>query len=213
MFTGGFVRGIAERLADRDGDGRVVHAELLDYLRAESAAYCTRHPGDCKAGLTPSLEGPHDVLIRDVATGKPVAGAAATASALGHANAAGVRLEIRPSARLRIGQAVVYRVRSGRPGHLLIVDVAADGTVTQLFPNRYSKRAGTGARIVADRTVEVPNARYGFRPAFERAEDVARHLPRFIDSYNERRLHSALGYLSPNRFEEKQSRKPVKVAA
>ena len=49
--------------------------------------------------------------------------------------------------------------------------------------------------------------------AFECAEDVAEHLPRFIDSYNERRLHSALGYLSPNRFEEEQTRKPVKSAA
>ncbi len=27
--------------------------------------------------------------------------------------------------------------------------------------------------------------------AFEGAEDVAEHLPRFIDSYHERRLHSA----------------------
>ena len=49
--------------------------------------------------------------------------------------------------------------------------------------------------------------------AFESADEVAEHLPRFIDSYNERRLHSALGYLSPNRFEEEQSRKPVKTAA
>ena len=49
--------------------------------------------------------------------------------------------------------------------------------------------------------------------AFETEDDVARHLPRFIDSYNERRLHSALGYLSPNRFEEQQPRKPVKSAA
>ena len=49
--------------------------------------------------------------------------------------------------------------------------------------------------------------------AFESEEDVAGHLPRFIDSYNERRLHSALGYLSPNRFEEEQPRKPVKSAA
>ena len=49
--------------------------------------------------------------------------------------------------------------------------------------------------------------------AFESAEDVAEHLPRFIDSYNERRLHSALGYLSPNRFEKEQPRKPVKSAA
>ena len=48
--------------------------------------------------------------------------------------------------------------------------------------------------------------------AFESEKDVARHLPRFSDSYNERRLYSALGYMSPNRFEEKQSRKPVKSA-
>ena len=43
--------------------------------------------------------------------------------------------------------------------------------------------------------------------------ELAEHLPRFIDSYNERRLHSALGYLSPNRFEENQPRNPVKSAA
>ncbi len=49
--------------------------------------------------------------------------------------------------------------------------------------------------------------------AFESTDDVAEHLPRFIDRYNDRRLHSALRCLSPNRFEEEQPRKPVKTAA
>ena len=49
--------------------------------------------------------------------------------------------------------------------------------------------------------------------AFETAQDVALYLPRFIDSYNNRRLHSALGYLSPKRFEEKHTQRPVKNAA
>ena len=49
--------------------------------------------------------------------------------------------------------------------------------------------------------------------AFETREDVAKHLPRFIDPYNERRPHSALGYLSPSQLEENHPRPTVKSAA
>lgn len=49
--------------------------------------------------------------------------------------------------------------------------------------------------------------------AFETAEDVGIHLPRFIDKYNARRLHSALGYLSPEQYEKINVRPPVNSAA
>ena len=47
---------------------------------------------------------------------------------------------------------------------------------------------------------------------YETFDNVAEGVQCFIDAYNNRRLHSALGYLSPARIEDHIARYPVKYA-
>ena len=48
---------------------------------------------------------------------------------------------------------------------------------------------------------------------YEVFDAVAVGVPRFIEAYSEKRVHSALGYFSPALFEKQNAHAPVKAAA
>ena len=175
VFTRRFLAGLRDRKADRNSNGEVSYAELLDYLRQESEAYCQRHSGDCRLGLTPTLE------VDPAYLGQPAFAFGASAplpvpdlatELLAHNNPLQARLEILPGTAFRLGDTMQIRVTSPRDGYLVVLDLNARGQVTQIFPNEFSDKAGKKNRIFANRPITIPDAYYGFQ--FKAQEPLGR---------------------------------------
>jgi len=164
VFTRRFIEGVTTGLGGGEGrTGRVSYVELLDFVRRESARYCEEAGERCRLGLTPQLEVPTEMVGQDVATGSaPQTTAEAVQSTLKADNPAGVAIEILPGAEVEVGAKMAFRVSTKRPGHLILVDVDAEGRLTQIFPNRYSLMTPRGGQpksnlIRPGRPVEVPD--------------------------------------------------------
>jgi hypothetical protein len=162
VFTHRFIQGVEKKRADSNHDGQVSHAELLEYTRRESQAYCERHKEQCTAGvLSPQLEAKPEILTKDVRSGK--APRQANPVSDGGDNKANLQVEILPDDHFKAGEAMKIKLRSDHDGYFLLFDINSDNKLTRIFPNEYSEREGKDGYVRAGRTVTIPASYHNFQ--------------------------------------------------
>ena len=143
VLTRNFIKGIEEIRADSNSDGKVIHNELLEYMRRESQSYCHKNPLQCRMKqLTPQLYAFPEVLNIDVLTGiayETYHTVAGINSLFAHNNKAHLQIKTLPKDSLKIGEVIKIQISSERDGYLLLFDISNKGTLTCLFPNQYSQ--------------------------------------------------------------------------
>lgn len=173
VFTRRLVSG-ADGAADNDGDSVITSRELRAHVLRESEAYCQAESVYCADGLTPELSIVPDAIDHPAFARRNASGAStrslaiaslakdilvSPSSASAAAGADAVRIGVLPAAELTVGQQIEITVDSDADGNLVLLDIDAEGRMTQIFPNEWSD----AQRVARGVPVTVPGRDAGFR--------------------------------------------------
>ena len=86
-----------------------------------------------------------------------------------------VRVGVRGGNRVRLGDRMIFEVRSDIAGRLVILDINASREVTLLYPNQFVAADDLG-RVAAGASIAVPGSDYQGFTAFEAAEPLGKGL-------------------------------------
>ncbi len=185
VFTTQFIKAIRDKAADHNGDGRVTHGEVLDYVRRESQAYCdqTEKCTDNNGRLTPQLDANPKWLSLDVTTKEATPPPSSpspsvtveVAETMVNDNQAQLTPQMLPSTSFRLGEKMQINISSQHTGYLFVLDIDSAGKLTVLFPNSYSEKENRKGILEAGQTITIPDAGY-HRFEFEAQEPTGQGL-------------------------------------
>ncbi|WP_104667235.1 caspase family protein [Ensifer adhaerens] len=181
VFTSAFIAGQMDSVADGNGNGLTSNAELLEFVKAQSNAYCASQQ-TC-GNLDPQLETKAQTLGDSVvapdgaggngpgtyqqANGESVAhpvyqdanAVYAVSDIVGKAETGDVDIALDRPTTMRAGDVFKLTVISRTGGDLLLFDVDAKGKATQIFPNEFAR---TITPLAPDVPLTLPDDYYGF---------------------------------------------------
>jgi len=169
VFTSLYLEALKDGKADANGNGEISNPELLAYLVSGSKAYCSAHADICQMGLTPRLDpsSAHGhMAYQPVGHEKEPAKLSLDVlkDYLAVGNADNVTLSMTPRGPVHVGDKDIrFHILSPHDGFLVLLDLSDDGTLTQLFPNQFSRRKNAEGKIRAGAELMVPDDYYGMR--------------------------------------------------
>jgi hypothetical protein len=187
VFTSSYVAGHDIANADSNGNGIISNAELLEYIKKQSQAYCAAQ-SQCQAldpqlevnyallgasainpdyakpetasGETPSYEKVDTLKVDNTQHTAYVASdpVGAVGDILGKTETGDVKVAL-SSDYLKNGDVFKITVTSSKAGHLILFDVSKDGKATQIFPNEAARKITPLSPSVP---LTIPDDYYGF---------------------------------------------------
>ncbi|MFB2552172.1 caspase family protein [Ensifer soli] len=159
VFTAAFVAGHTQ--GDGNGNGQVSNSELLTYVKTESSAYCALEKS-CQS-LDPQLDIVETALGADVSKPEEQVAVAppieVIGDILGTVDTGDVALALDRDPAMKAGDIFRISVTSRDGGGLVLLDVAEDGTATQIFPNEFARKI---TPLSPGRMLTLPDDDYGF---------------------------------------------------
>ena len=161
-------------MADLNGNGTIINAELQHYLAREMKDWCAA-AAECAEtglGLTPHFDGdvaaPYFTVepttnqseaVSDLKGGNLATNddrMAFVSDLFAPQNEARLKMRVDSANPLKIGEAVKFQFRAERDGTLVLLDVNPDGELSQVYPSVLVPQGRT--RLEAGQILTIPDA-------------------------------------------------------